>query len=175
MVKRSFLLLLIGDDRPGLVEAISRTAADHDASWQESRLVRLQGQFAGVIRVECLPESAASLQAALEALEMTMVIRSVDEDSVREACRSITLELTGPERPGIIREWSTAVTALGINVDELESDCVSAPWTGELLFRAKARLAVPSSVSLQRLRDDLERVGHEMTLEIDWIEHSSPV
>jgi glycine cleavage system regulatory protein len=37
MGNASLVLTVIGADRPGLVEALSRTIADHGASWLESR------------------------------------------------------------------------------------------------------------------------------------------
>ena len=46
------VLTLIGKDRPGLVEALAATVAEHGGNWVESRMCRLGGEFAGVLRVE---------------------------------------------------------------------------------------------------------------------------
>ena len=51
-MKTSLILTLIGPDRPGLVSAVSACAGAHGANWMESRLTRLAGQFAGVVRLE---------------------------------------------------------------------------------------------------------------------------
>ena len=37
--------------RTGLVEALSQVVAQHDGNWLESRMARLGGQFAGILRV----------------------------------------------------------------------------------------------------------------------------
>jgi glycine cleavage system regulatory protein len=45
------VLTLIGDDRPDLVQSVSRVVATHGGSWQESQMARLAGKFAGILGV----------------------------------------------------------------------------------------------------------------------------
>ena len=45
------VLTVIGDDRPGLVEALAETIAAHEGNWLESRMSHLAGKFAGLLRV----------------------------------------------------------------------------------------------------------------------------
>src|SRR2546422_10827389 len=51
MGNASLVLTVIGADRPGLVEALSKTIADHGASWLESRIAHRAGHFVGLLRV----------------------------------------------------------------------------------------------------------------------------
>jgi glycine cleavage system regulatory protein len=67
--QRILVLTVIGADRPGLVEALSRTVADHGASWLESRMAHLAGHFAGLLRVSVPEARASELADALRALE----------------------------------------------------------------------------------------------------------
>ena len=55
----SLVLTVIGPDRPGLVEALSQSIASHDGNWLESRMAKLSGQFAGIVRVFHLPQTEA--------------------------------------------------------------------------------------------------------------------
>ena len=52
---RVLVLTVIGEDRPGLVEALAQLISEHEGSWHESRMARLAGHFAGVVQVH-LPE-----------------------------------------------------------------------------------------------------------------------
>ena len=52
----SLVLTVISPDRPGLVEALSQSVASHQGSWLESRMARLDGRFAGILRVS-VPEN----------------------------------------------------------------------------------------------------------------------
>lgn len=170
--QQSFVITVLGPDRPGLVEALSSVVAAHGGNWVESRLARLAGQFAGVIRVDGLKSESAALEKSLRDLPgLDLIIRSVTGSTAdRPPCRTLGLEFIGPDRPGIVREVFRAVSARNINVDELETECTSAPWTGEPLFKARATLALDPAVSLEQLRRDLDAVAHELTLEIDLIE-----
>lgn len=171
----SFVITVLGPDRPGLVEALSTAVASHGGNWVESRLARLAGQFAGVIRIDGHSSNSRDLEQALRALPgLDIVIRPVSPPPERPACRVLGLELIGPDRPGIVREVFRAISARNINVDELETECTSAPWTGEPLFKATARLALDPAASLDQLRQDLDAVAHELTLEIDLLEDASP-
>ena len=62
-------MTVIGPDRPGLVEELSKTIASHEGSWLESRMAHLAGHFAGLLRVECPDEKCAELVSALQNLE----------------------------------------------------------------------------------------------------------
>src|SRR5688572_12622682 len=68
MRKTSLVLTVLGQDRPGLVEAISRVVAEHGANWVESRMAHLAGHFAGILRVEIDAAGAETLAASLRSL-----------------------------------------------------------------------------------------------------------
>ena len=42
---------VIGRDRPGLVQRLASLVADHGGNWLESRMSRLGGEFAGILRL----------------------------------------------------------------------------------------------------------------------------
>lgn len=163
----SFVITVLGEDKPGIVEALAAAVAEHGGNWIESRMARLAGQFAGIVQVESKPNRAGELREAVQQLPGLSV--TVGEDSGQNDAlgKIVGLELIGPDRPGIVRELSHAFAAKGVNVEELETECVSAPMTGEPLFKASARLAVPESTSVDDLREDLDTIATELTLDID--------
>ena len=55
---RALVMTVIGEDRPGLVEALAELIAAHEGSWDESRMARLAGHFAGVVQIH-LPDERA--------------------------------------------------------------------------------------------------------------------
>jgi glycine cleavage system regulatory protein len=165
----SLVLTVIGPDRPGLVESIADIVSDHDANWIESRMSHLAGQFAGLLRVSVAAERAAGLIAGLEALSaagLRVQVESAEAASDRHAEHHVELELVGQDRPGIVREISRALAARGVNVEELETWCSSAPMSGETLFHARAALRLPSSGALDELRSALERLGDELMVDV---------
>jgi glycine cleavage system regulatory protein len=76
------------------------------------------------------------------------------------------LELVGVDRPGIVREVSQLLARHGVNVEELVTDRVSAPMSGEMLFEARANVAVPASTDLAGLRAALERTANDLMVDL---------
>lgn len=165
----SLVLTILGADRPGLVEAVSQAIVGHGGNWLESRMARLSGKFAGILRVDVPDAQVDGMTAALLALE-GRGLKCLIEPSAPEAApadaRLLELELVGQDRPGIVREISQVLARRSVNVDELTTDCSSAPMSGETLFRARARLRVPNAVPIEELRSSLERIGSDMMVEI---------
>ena len=165
----SLVLTVVGPDRPGLVEALAQSVASHDGNWLESRMAKLSGQFAGIVRVTVPKDQAGGLTEDLRSLAsegLQVVVASSDSDIEVDRSRILQLELLGSDRPGIIREISGALASRGVNVDELNTSTESAPMSGELLFRATADLHVPADLDLEELRSTLESLAAELMVDV---------
>lgn len=161
------VMTVIGPDRVGLVESIARLVAENGGNWLESRMCRLGGEFAGILRVHLPAERRAVLESALAELrDLKIVVRSDEAPVAPGKPRLAALEVIGPDRPGIVREITRTLAAQGVNVEELATECVSAPMSGEPLFQARAKLLLPGGSDLGQLRQTLEKVVAGMTVEI---------
>jgi len=162
------VLTVIGSDRPGLVELVSRIVAGHGGNWLESRMSRLGGEFAGIIRVEIAPSSEPALTrdlAALGSQGLTVVCRSggVEPPAAR---RFAALDLVGHDRPGIVRDISQALARAGANVEELTTSCESAAMSGEPLFKAAIKIGLPEGFDLASIRHELEEIASNLLVDI---------
>ncbi len=166
----SLVLTVICDDRPGIVARLSQLVEQHGGNWTESSMLSLAGKFAGILLAQVPAEQSATLIQQLQQLdEEGMHItaqRSTDASADGEA-REFVLELVGQDRPGIVRDITYILNRHGVNVLELESSCESASMSGEMLFRAKARLRVPEGVSRALLQDELELLANELMVDIN--------
>jgi glycine cleavage system regulatory protein len=164
------VLTVIARDKPGVVEALSQTVSDHGANWLGSRMARLGGEFAGIVEVSAPAANAASLRVALDGLEShglrVQIQQSTRVDAAGGRSTSLRLELVGNDRPGIVREISQALARRGVNVDELATGCESAAMSGDLLFRATARLDVPSDVTIDSLGEELEKIAADLMVDL---------
>jgi len=80
--------------------------------------------------------------------------------------RAFSFELVGSDRAGIIRDISSALASRGVNVDELQTECTSAPMSGELLFNARAKLRVPEGAEIDELHAAIEAIANDFMVEI---------
>ena len=163
------VLTFVGRDRPGLVNAISERVASAGGTWLESRLVRLAGEFAGVVLVAAPQEKFEALAATLAGLE-TAGLRVTISPSVPAAAapseRLIALAIVGHERPGIVRDVTHALTRLGVNIEEFVSGVEGEPFTGAEIFRANLRIRLPDGLAVNELRKTLERLAAEIMVDL---------
>ncbi len=164
----SLVLTVIGPDKPGLVELLSQTVTAHGGNWLESRMSHLAGQFAGILRVGVPEPAADELTTALEglgALGLRVVVTRSEAEPPAES-RPIVLELVGHDRAGIVRDIARVLAARGVNVEEFSSGFESAAMSGEMLFKATARLRLPASLSVDELRADLEEIASDLMVDV---------
>ena len=164
----TFTLTCIGDDRPGLVSALSAPISAHGGSWERSQMARLAGKFAGVLLVEVDDGRAEALVADLTALQeigLHVALERTDMPAEHPSLR-LSLELLGADHPGIVAEISAALAARGIGIDELSTDVREAPMAGGMLFEAQAVLEAPPETPLDDLRSTLEAIADELMVEI---------
>jgi glycine cleavage system regulatory protein len=166
------VLTLIGPDRPGLVESVAERVTAHGGNWLESRMARLAGQFAGILRVEVPAEGLAGLKAALGALEGSGLRVLVGGAEAAAAAQSVAMELQalGADHPGIVRDVARVLARHGVNIVELVTDRVDAPMAGGLLFKAQARLRVPAGLDARLLREDLERLANDLMVDLKLVQ-----
>jgi len=187
MMRSQLVLTLIGLDRPGLVETLAAEVARHHGNWEESRMARLAGHFAGLLVVSVPSDAAQPLADALSRLSsagLKLVVEPVGEqvgDRVGDLLPSspiarahpLRLELVGNDRPGIVRDLARVLSRRNVNVEELHTRCEAAPMAGGMLFRATARVRVPGDASLDELRAALESLADDLMVELSFSEDSA--
>ena len=132
-------------------------------------MAHLAGQFAGILRASVPEGNAAALLTALQGLAahgLQVVVARSSTDELAPEARWLMLDLVGNDHPGIIRDLAHTLAQRGINIDELQTACTSAPMTGGMLFKATARLRVPQEVAVADLQTALEQLAHDLMVDI---------
>jgi len=170
---KSFLVVTITcPDRPGIVERVTDVVVAHGGNWEESRLARLGGDFAGIVMVSVPPEREADLSEALAALandEMSVLVKptSAEVTPAGEEHPLYMLRLEGADHEGIVHDVSAYLAKQGINVESMETEIVAAPMSAAPLFHMEARIAVPPSLDPDDLRRSLHAIGDSLGVDIE--------
>ena len=165
---QTLVLTFIAEDRPGLVEKLSEAVTGEGGNWLESRMAHLAEKFAGIARVEIPDDKLASFKEALAALESEGFRLTVEETAAGAVTGGtvLTLDLVGPDHPGIVREISRCLAERGVSVEEMETDVREAPMGGGTLFYAQARVRAPSGLNEDDLRQALEGLSGALMVDI---------
>jgi len=169
------IISVVAEDRPGIVDRVSRAVAELHGNWMESRMVRMAGRFAGIIRIECAEAERAALRTGLEALQSEGIRVIIDDEfdgtgddrSSGIESRRVRLAVTANDRPGIVQEVSHCLASLGSNVVQFETDCHSGAMSGQPMFTARIDVDVPEEIDHTRLVTALHDLSHDLMVDLE--------
>jgi glycine cleavage system regulatory protein len=165
----SLVFAVIGPDRPGLVQRLAATVADHDGNWFESRMARLGGKFAGVVLASVPDAGADALRRSLTAFEregLHVVVEDAPGAEAPHAYRRVRLDVFGQDHPGIVRDISRALSERGVNIAEMETERSTGAMSAEAMFRLQADIELPVEVETAALRAALEDLAGDIMVEL---------
>lgn len=162
------LLTLIGDDREGLVQALSTVVADHGGNWLTSEMARLGGSFAGVALVDVPDDKVADLTVAVEGMDdiLTVTVTPTGDEPAAGGT-PLSLHLVGNDRPGIVREVTAALAAKGVGIERMHTSTRPAPMADTVLFEASADVRLPDGVEPTTVREALEALADELMVDFE--------
>jgi glycine cleavage system regulatory protein len=171
-MKNYLVVTVTCPDRPGVVEQITAALTHFSANWEESRMARLGGQFAGIAKISVPEADTEGLIRALQALnndQMTVVVKPTDV-SVPESLpgyQLFDLHLAGADHEGIVHKVAAYLVDRGINVETMETEVVRAPVTAAPLFQMDARIRVPETLDIDVFRENLCDIGDQLGVDIE--------
>jgi glycine cleavage system transcriptional repressor len=163
------VLTAIGADRIGIVDDIAGLVAGRGGNIEESKMAVLGGEFAAIVLV-AMPEPAlAGLEASLDRAQRDLGLRlelkrTSGPQGLPAQGRPYRLETVSLDTPGIVQAITALLKRHRINIEELETVTLPAPWTGAPMFRMHATLILDGGVSLARLKAELADLEGEK----DW-------
>ena len=167
-MQTQLVLTIISDDKPGVVEVLAQTIAQHQGNWLESRMAQLAGKFAGILQIAVDTEYEAALREALANLahQGLKIVTESATDAIKPSGKEFQFSVVGNDRPGIVFEIAQAFASRHINMSELETACSSMPWSGEPMFEATGLIQVPKTVDMDELYDQLDTIADELAIDV---------
>lgn len=166
-MQTSLVITILGSDRSGLVKSISEVVKNHNGNWQESRMVRMDGQFAGLAHVSIATEYAEDLSQALSTLqndELQVQIKQCKTSA--STTKTLSLELLGTDRQGIIHDMTQQLATLNINIEKLHSEQRIAPMSNETLFYAEVVLGLPDHITEEDVQTVFEEISDSLMVDV---------
>jgi glycine cleavage system regulatory protein len=170
-MNRSLVLSILCDDKPGIVELVASTIKGHGGNWLESNMSHLAGKFAGILQVNVSDADIDNLKNSLQQLNakgiqvITSEVGIVSNSNAEHKAMHFTL--VGNDRPGIVSELSQAFSSHHINMESIETNCSSMPWSGDPMFTARGTLSLPDKVNMDQLMDQLDQISDKLGVDVE--------
>lgn len=168
-MKSDVILVFTCPDRPGIVEKLANIVAEHGGNWEESRLARLCGDFAGIARVSVPTSDIEPLTRRLQAYSgegLTVHVRPALTAVAAPSLSAARLQCAGADHEGIVNRLAAYLSKQGINVEEMSTAVEPAPTTGTPVFKMSSLLGVPADIDRNELRDSLRGLAAELAVDL---------
>ncbi|HSG04328.1 MAG TPA: ACT domain-containing protein [Marinobacterium sp.] len=167
----NLVVTFMADDKPGIVNLLSKTVSAHEGNWLDSSLSRLGGKFTGIVVVQLPEDKTGDLTEALSELKQSGIhvyseVSEAPEDS--NSYKEVVLDLVGHDKPGIVRDISAVLTQHQVNVVKLTTELVPGSMSSELLFKAQGKVLVPQGADIDGLQDALEAIASDLLVDISF-------
>lgn len=170
--KHHLVMSAIGPDQVGLVERISRFIREREASIEDSKMAVFCGEFAIIMLITGTSENLAQIDAKSSELAqltgLTIFTRHPSEKKYQEPVIPCRLTASSLDHPGIVHRLTNYLSQSGINIESMETKSYSAPMSATPMFRFEAVIAVPGRINLPLFRMDLQAIGEEENIDIDF-------
>jgi glycine cleavage system transcriptional repressor len=164
-----FALTAVGEDRPGIVAAVTGVLLHLGVNLEDTSMTILRGQFAMVLVVEAPPLlTAEELQRALEPvgaeLDLVIAVRTLADQGAPEVTGSgaarYSASVYGADHPGIVHGVAQLLASEGVNIVDLSTRVIGEP--DRPVYAMFLELSVPPAVDSDELSRRLQAVAAEL-------------
>jgi glycine cleavage system transcriptional repressor len=169
--KDHLILTAIGPDRVGLVEKISEFISRHGCNIEDSKMAVFCGEFAVIVLISGEGGNLVKIGRDYREIETeTGLAISIKTPSTRTPPDSfLPYKLTAScmDHPGIVYQISAVLSAMGVNIESMETRTYAAPVSGTPIFQLEANLAVPTRTNVNTLRERFAQIQREENIDVE--------
>lgn len=171
-MKRDLIVTVVCPDRPGIVDRLTGIICRFGGNWEESRMARLGGDFAGIVKVSVPDANAQALARALveetrDEMTISAKLTAVGSEDTAPCSAQCTVRIGGADHEGIVHSVTHYLASAGANVVSMETGVTHAPVTGSPLFHMKAGVVLPPGLGADEIKSSLERVCRDQGVEVE--------
>ncbi len=157
-MSNQLVIAAIGEDRPGLVDALSGWILDSGCNIADSRMTVLGGEFAVLLLAEGQWNSLAKLEDQFtqtqSKLGMTITLKRTEGKQAEGAYLPYAVDVVALDHPGIVHNLASFFSQRNINIQELSTASYAAAHTGTQMFSVHMSLDVPADTHIAGLREE---------------------
>ena len=148
----------VGNDRTGIVHALTDVVLRHEGNIQESRMATLGSEFAMLLLVSGHWHTIGKLEAALtrfgEESGLTITVRQTAQKKHDKPRIPYAVDLVCLDHEGIVANMSGFFAVREVEIGELNTRSYPAAHTGAPMFSVQATVNVPAEQSIAQLREE---------------------
>ena len=157
-MNKSLVISALGNDKPGIVNELSKAILDQGGNISESRMTVLGGEFAMMLLVtgnnECIDNIISKLEETGQNLNLTLIAKETQSQESNHKRLPYQITVVSMDHPGIVHNISDFPSNRDLNIEEIETKTYPAAHTGTPMFSLDMTISVPADSSVRSLRDE---------------------
>lgn len=173
---KKVIISVLGNDRPGIIAAVSRLLYENDSNIENVSQTSLQSEFAGIFiatipRRMPLPELEAKLAATLDPMGLQVHVKPVEsrhEETTGPNTESFVITTRGPDQKGLVARITEIIARHQVNITNCQAVFKGGddPNDNIMIYEVD----IPPQTQQQELFEDLRAKGTELRLTVS-IQH----
>ena len=155
---KNLVISALGNDKPGIVNELSKAILDQGGNISESRMTVLGGEFAMMLLVtgnqECIDNIISKLEATGEKLNLTLIAKETQAQETEQKRLPYQVSVVSMDHPGIVHNISDFLSSRNLNIEEIETKTYPAAHTGTPMFSLEMTISIPVDSSVRSLRHE---------------------
>ena len=166
-MKETFGMSVMGPNDAGAIRSIAEVTRQFGGEWTRSKIMRMEGQLAGLMKLVIDQEQVEQLKAELGSRfpEMQFTCSPISKRSSEES-KILNLVVDCQDRPGLTKELSRVLESLDLVVENMECNRVHVSSIGQTAFTARVQVAVPESMSGEAVADEIEALAEDVRVSV---------
>jgi len=157
------MVTLVGEDQPGIVAQTTDALYQNGLTLGETSMMRLGGNFSMMMMVSGEGDLNTVLVPIAEMLNLHLHVDDIAGRLHQHVIPNIQIRVIGADQPGIVAKVTGALTALGFNILELESDVAGSSETPVYIVTIQG-VSKQTVEALQQAVDGLGEEGVDVTV-----------
>ena len=176
---KKVIISVLGQDRPGILAAISKTLFLNDCNIENVSQTSLQSEFAGIFIVsKPVDLSSEQLQTlldrALVPLDLHVHIKDlIQKNTGTESANTEPFVITtrGPDRKGLVAEVSGVIAAYNVNITNMQAVFKGGedPKDNIMIYEVDVPIEIDQHAFDRDLREKVKRLGLDISIQHRYI------
>ena len=173
---KKVIISVLGNDRPGIIAAVSRLLYENDSNIENVSQTSLQSEFAGIFIATIpkrmpLPELEQKLAATLAPMGLQVHVKPVEprhEETGGQGVESFVITTRGPDQKGLVARITEIIARHQVNITNCQAVFKGGddPNDNIMIYEVD----IPPQTQQQELFQDLRAGGAELHLNVS-IQH----
>ena len=152
---KKIILYARGKDKPGIISKISKEISSFNANIETSKMIKLETYFNILSLIEIKESDINNLENKLNEIDDLSIEISNIKNSAKKYNNIFFFQLKGADNEGIVYKFTNYFFKNDINIQDLETEIINAPITGQQLFLLKSKILIPKNIDIEIIKNEL--------------------